>query len=559
MSLLSTLNIGMRGLAASQLAMDITGQNISNSDVEGYSRKRLNLSADYRKDPSLGQIGMGVEIINIERVRSSFIDMQIRGQNQEVGRWEELDNTLESIENIFTEPGDTGLPQFIDQFFDSWQDLTNNPADVSSRTMVKTNAEVLSDTFHNLSNELQKLQITRNDEIADRVAKVNELTKEIYELNVEVASVEIRNQNANDSRDSRDRALTELSKLIDIAIVENEAGQVSVSSGGNLLVSPAYYQKLETTTTSYSLPDGTSYSEIGIRLADSKNIYKPTGGQIKGLIESRDTIIPEYQKKLDALAVALVERVNELHQGGYSLNGYTGITFFDEKTVGASSIGLSASINSNVLNIAAASGGEVHGATQNVLAAGTHDFGGAPIQLYRDPGQAPPTNARNMVDGTVIVSTGTTTLRENVDYHIDYLTGTIQFLHSGFDGDDLRIDFQYRSGGFQGPGDNSNAVAIARLREELSMETDLHGNYTSSFTSYYASFISKLGVSRSESQSSLETRNYLVDQYQSHQDSISGVSVDEEMANLVKFQHTYQAAARLISITDEMLDVLMNM
>ncbi|NLE00364.1 MAG: flagellar hook-associated protein FlgK, partial [Fibrobacter sp.] len=127
MGLFSVLNVATRGLSASQLAMDVAGQNISNADVKGYSRKRLNLNADYRYDSSFGQMGMGVEVLNIERMRNTFIDEQIRRQNQEIGTYDEINYTLESIENIFTEPNDTGILHFIDQFFDSWQNLANNP------------------------------------------------------------------------------------------------------------------------------------------------------------------------------------------------------------------------------------------------------------------------------------------------------------------------------------------------------------------------------------------------------------------------------------------------
>ncbi|HEX3019167.1 MAG TPA: flagellar basal body rod C-terminal domain-containing protein [Chitinispirillaceae bacterium] len=293
--------------------------------------------------------------------------------------------------------------------------------------------------------------------------------------------------------------------------------------------------------------------------SNSKNIFTPQGGQIKGLLESRDKVIPEYQKQLDTLANGLVEKVNELHRRGFNLNGFTGIDFFDANTTGASNINLSASILSDVGNIAAASGGETHPASQNLSPAGAHDFGVAPIQLYRDPSATPLVEAKNILEGTVVVTTATTPLVENVDYHIDYVNGTFQMLHSGYDSEDLQIDFNYRSGGFAGPGDNSNAVKIANLRSELTMNPNVHGNGTVSYTEYYSSMIGRLGLSRNEADSNLQTREFLVNQYETHQDAIAGVSLDEEMADLIKYQHTYQAAARLISIANEMLDSLINM
>jgi flagellar hook-associated protein 1 FlgK len=558
MSLLSLLSVGTRGLMASQIAMDVAGQNISNADVEGYSRKRVNLSPDYRYDSTYGQAGMGVEVVNIERMRNTFIDEQIRLQNQEVGYFDEINQALENVENIFTEPSDTGIQTYIDQFFDSWQNLSNNPSDLSARTMVKTNGEILNDAFHNVANQLQNLRSTRNIEIEDRLEKVNEIAKEIYNLNMEISAVEIGNQNANDSRDKRDKMLKDLSKIIDINTTENELGQITITTAGSILVSPVNYQRLESTTTSFRMSDGTTMMQVGVLFSNSKLPYYPKGGEIKGLIEIRDKVVPGYQQLLDTLAISLVEKVNNLHSTGFNLSGISGISFFDENITGASDISLSASILSDVQNIAAASGGEVRPADANTLAANTHPSGTA-IQLFRDPASPTPVRAQNLVRGTVFVNDGTISLAEGTDFHIDYINGTIQMLHNGYNTSNLTVDFQYRTGGFRGPGDNSNSVAIASLRSNLTMKPDVIGNNTSTFTEYYSSMIGKLGFEKNEANSNLETRNFLVSQYEAHQDSIAGVSIDEEMANIIKFQHTYQAAARIITTANSMLDTLINM
>ncbi len=559
MGLFSVLNVGTRALFASQLAMDVSGQNISNADVEGYSRKRLNLTPDYRYDGSFGQMGIGVEVINIERMRNAFLDTQIQRQNQEVGMFGELDYTMESIENILNEPGDTGVLNYLDQFFDSWQNLSSNPADLSARNMVRTNAEILVDVFHNVAGELDSLRQTRSEEIEQRVNKVNAICSDIFNLNKEIGAVEVSNQNANDSRDKRDLLLKQLSEIIDIDVIENEMGQVTITSSGSILVSPAFQQELEIVSRLYTLSDGTAHTEVGVRFADSKRDYDPKSGQLKGLFDSRDSVIPRYQQQMDELAVQLVEKINDLHSHGYTLNGYSGITFFNEQVTGALDIELSASVLNDVRNIAAAEGGETLPADRNDSLAGAHNFGAAPQQLYRDPASAVPTAARNIVRGSVIVSSPSVTLTEGVDYNIDYVNGTFQMLHAGYDADDLTIDFEYRTGGFRGPGDNANALSIAQLRTTLTMQPDVLGDPTVTFAQYYSSFIGVLGLERNEASSNLETRQFLVEQYESHQDAIAGVSLDEEMANIVKYQHTYQAAARVISVADEMLDVLLNM
>jgi flagellar hook-associated protein 1 FlgK len=560
MSLFSVLSVATRGLNASQLAMNVTSQNITNADVEGYSRKRLNLAADYRKDPAYGQMGIGVDVISIDRMRNAFIDEQIRRQQQEAGIFEEYNFSLEGVENILTEPSDTGLLEYIDQFFDGWQNLANNPADISARTMVKTNAEILIDVFHNLSTEMLNLRQTRNEEISQRVYKINELSEKIFNLNLEIGAIEVTGvKKANDSRDTRDELVKELSKIIEISVIENERGQVTISTAGSLLVSPVDFQKIETFTTSFKMADGTQNTDIGVRFANSKRTYSPTKGQLKGLFDSRDIIIPEYQRKLDELAVALANKINEVHLTGYSADGYTGFEFFDSRITGASDIALAPAIANDVKNIAAATGGEALPAIVNTITAGNHNFGDLPAQLFRDPTMATPIPARNIVQGTVTVSNGAVLLVENVDYHIDYVNGTIQMLHAGYDADNLTVNFEFRTNAFAGPGDNTNAIAIAKLREALTMNPDVLGNPTSTFAEYYSSLIGRLGLNRNAAQSNLDTREFLVRQYEEQQDAIAGVSLDEEMANMVKYQYTYQASARLISVTDEMLNVLMNM
>ncbi len=169
MSLFSVLNVATTGLTASQLGMDVAGQNITNADVDGYSRKRLNTSASYRSDGTYGQMGMGVDVINIQRMRSGFIDDEIRDQTQQVGYYTQIDQTYQNLQSIFTEPSDTGLQEYMDQFFDSWQNLANNPADTSARTMVKTDGEILTNTFHNLASQLE--QCPPGDERPDHAGR----------------------------------------------------------------------------------------------------------------------------------------------------------------------------------------------------------------------------------------------------------------------------------------------------------------------------------------------------------------------------------------------------
>ena len=190
--------------------------------------------------------------------------------------------------------------------------------------------------------------------------------------------------------------------------------------------------------------------------------------------------------------------------------------------------------------------------------AGTHNFG-TTLQLVRDPAVVPPVPATNIVVGSAIVTSNGVQLTENVDYHIDPVSGTFQMLHAGYDAADLTINFQYRTDSFNGPGDNANALAIAQLGEQLTMTPDALNNPTSTFSDYYSSIVSQVGLDTNTAQSNLDTHQFLINQYETQQDSIAGVSLDEEMSNLITFQHSYQAAANVVTVTGKMLDALMAM
>ena len=688
MTLFSILSVGTRALQTSQLGIDVTGQNVSNADVDGYSRKRINQATMYAFDSAYGQMGLGARVVNIERMRNVFLDEQIRKQNSEVGYFMQVNSTFNRMEAIIREPSDLGVMHYMDEFFDSWDNLANNPKDISARTMVRTNAQMMIDNFHKAAAELANLREQKNEEIPVRVARINQISYEIRNMNQEIATVEIGDQNANDSRDRREVLLKELSQLIDITVVENHLGQVTVTTGGNVLVAPSYMQNLETITVSREMPDGTVIRDMGIRFADTRMAFIPAGGQLRGLIDSRDVYIPEYQAKLDEFAAAIIKAINEVHSQGYNLIGHTGFRFFDDavqekiddrtgqklyfpKYNTAATIKLAPEILQDVQNIAAASeqqsvsrgaplavkpavssrtspitidnarfgvpvpfyvgslpqGGLVNNSatvtdangielvegTDYVVnyvddpaspadVAGTirllnpsyanqplnisykfynmatlvpgdppiYNYGMEAVQLVRE--DDPRTPARNIIANSVSVKVVTKNgqalppsdparivLKEGVDYVIDYTFGTFQMLHNGYDGEEFSIDFQYYLGGFKGPDDNTTAIAISKLRNALTMTPDGLGNPTATFTEYFSSLEGRLGLNTLQSDSNLQTRIFLTEQYETQQESISGVSLDEEMANLIRYQHTYTAAARLITTVDQMLEVLLNM
>ncbi len=561
MGLFASLNMGVTGLTASQMALDITGQNITNANTEGYSRKRLSQASLARTDTAYGQVGMGVDVSHIERIREEFLDKQIQTQTSRQNYYSQMDHSLERVENIFTEPTDNALNKYMDDFWNAWQDLANNPADLSSREAVATSSQVMTDQFHAVWNELDAFQDSIDEDISAQVEGVNNLIREVKKLNDDIASVEMDDASrANDSRDKRTQLLKELSKLIPVSYVEEPDGRAIVTTKGNMLVGAQDYNELELYRRTQKLDDGTIEAKVFVRYAGTKKEYKPDDGSLAALFETRDQVLPGLKDKLDTLADTMISTINTVHYKGYDLDGETGANFFDPSGTGAQGISLSAAILDSGKNIAAAQGGSVQ------------SQGGAPLPFtvqanqtinLRDPLQGGDPRFQNLMQGSLKIMAGTVQLQEGAakDYVVDPQNGLITFVNSaGYPaGTPLTAEFLYNDATFGGVGDGRNALAIAKLKDAASMVPNSMGEFTQTSGEFYNAVVGNLGIARNEATSYTETHNYMLEQLNQQQDAVAGVSLDEEMANMIKFEHTYQASAKYISTVNDMMDVLVNL
>ncbi len=569
--LFGILNIGRRGLMMQQLALDVTGQNISNATNEAYARKRLEISADYRRDPVFGAQGMGVNVDEIIRVRDKFLDERINSFQSALGEAQIKDDFLTRIENVFHEPSENGLVHSMDQFWDSWQDLANSPSDLAARSVVFENAEFLTATFQKYAINLGDIQTNIDKELEEKAHLINRYSDEVLQLNKQIVTMELNGQNANDARDKRDAVLKDLSLVLNIEVIEDKSGAVNVTVGGNVLVSAVHREDVEVYTASERFRDGSSRKFQDIRFVDNKKALVAQSGQLRGLFDVRDTIVPSFQERLDTLAVAIAKEVNELHRTGYNLNDNTGVSFFADDVTGANNFRVADPIRVDVKNIAAAQGGVIRridlaADSTNTSAGFEPQAVGISEQLgFRDSGGTGPfQKTANIVPGSVVISnlSGTVFFQEGAgkDFVIDYENGRITILAGGgmTAGTEYQISFEYNDRGAVGMGDGRQALAIAQLRQAITMDEDVFGNPTTTFHTFYRAFIGKLGVDRDESKGELENQQFVLEQFENRFQEISGVNMDEEMAQMIKFQHGFQAAARVITTTDRMLDILLN-
>ncbi len=447
------LEIGKRALMTHQMTLQTTGHNIANVDTPGYTRQRVRISATSPEASPKGSIGTGVQVDDINQIRDYFLGEQYRQAQKSLGQWQYKEKSLNQLEGLFNEPNDTAINDLLNQFWASWSDLSTNSDSTNNRTMIIAQAQQLIHGFNQLATSLTELRNATDRDVQNLIADVNSKTNEIARLNRQIATAEVDGSKANDLRDARDLLTDELASIIDVRTMEKPNGSTVVSMGAMSLVDGAESFAIDATVKNVN---GQTTSSIVWKGTTVK--LRNLSGELAGLTETRDMVIPGYLDKLNNLARGIVERVNTLHMSGFDLNGNSGVAFFDPQYTDAANI----RINQDIL-----------------------------------------------VDTNRIVASSVAT------------------------------------------GDNVIALAIADLRNQSTME-----NSSSTFNNYYNSLVGGLGVESDEAKSFSANYELLVQQIDNSRQSVQGVSLDEEMTNLIKSQHAYDAAARLITTMDEALQTV---
>jgi len=327
----------MTSLRVQALAQQIISNNIANATTRGYSRQVPILAAlaplnlpmmDSVFSP--GQIGSGVRLASIERVRDEFLDMQIRFESANQGEQKAILQALNAMQVLFPElnavPG-KGLVTSVETFLDDWTGLA---AGTVSRATLLSDAAAMTTLFHRADATLREIQQVTDRSVRDTITKINNLLGQIASANQGIVQAQAAGGSANALMDSRDQAITDLSQLIKIDTVKVADGSVLVMTGnartlvrgGQAAVLSAAIGTHEPAFARIGLhePSGSSVIDVSNEIA---------GGQLKGLMTARDHVVADERLELDELANSLIAQVNTLHQGGYAQDGVTyGLPFF---------------------------------------------------------------------------------------------------------------------------------------------------------------------------------------------------------------------------------------
>lgn len=603
----STFNIAKSGLSTQQKAIDVTSHNIANANTDGYSRQRAEMQTttpycmpSMNGTTGVGQFGTGVEVSSIDRIRDSFLDYQVRVENGVNGQYSGRDKFLSEVENIFNEPSDTGISSLMGKFFDSWQTLSGQAETSNSRTVVIQQSLALTDELNHTSKQLQELKTNAQTVIKDTISDVNSMLSQISQVNQQIAQIKVSGNNPNDLMDRRDLLLDQLSEKlgitidkknldgIDLHVAETDennpkspvvdagppkktinlvqlvnsdktarfsyinsiepSGTQKLGEAGNYKVT--YYKNGDTTNEANKvvLNDITltadQYKQMdecrmlwanndgtAIRVDESNNVtagspttfselklLTPNTGELNGYMSVQEDV-GNYIVQLNKLAKGIALSVNAVHSQSAA--------FTADDTTSSSKIINNFFVNSNP---SGATYGEAD--EQNITAENI-------------------TVNSELVDDVMAIQTGTSETSGESDgkraLAIAQLRDKLMNITS-IDTTTKRSEFLTKSA----------AGDLLKTDATLGVSTIINNTDGMKIDNYYKDTVDKLGIQSQQAKRMVKNEAVLLSGFQESRDSVSGVSLDEEMANLIQFQHAYQANAKIISTVDELLDVIIN-
>jgi flagellar hook-associated protein 1 FlgK len=345
----SMMDTGKRSMMNSQTALQTVGHNIANKSTEGYSRQRVDVESNLPIGEGSLRIGTGSKAVKVSRTNNPFLEKQIQKENSNQGFLTSRSDALSGVEQVYNEQQNKGLNQYFSDFFNSIRELSNYPESTATRTLVRESAEGLVQDFHRVKNQLENVQLDLDTKVQNQVEEINQISKQIAELNEKIQTVEIQGIEANDERDKRDLLLKQLNERVDISWAEGKNGQVAVTAGKTALLVSGYtaveLKAIKTgdrgrTEIFYENPPGTTSRVI-------TDQFK--GGSIGGTLDVRDHIAVERKTDIDHLAEVFMNHVNEAHSQGYDLHGRKGGNLFElvDKENGA---GSGIQVNREILN-----------------------------------------------------------------------------------------------------------------------------------------------------------------------------------------------------------------
>lgn len=631
----ASYEIARSGLLVNERGLYVTGHNISNVNTTGYVRQQ----AMIKNGPVLTQVtrggmlqlGLGADIQDIRQIRHTFLDNIYRQENTMLGYWSSRQKTFQDVQAIMAEPMESGLQNVLNQFWDSWQELSKEPDSLTVRALVRQRSEGLVNHINHMGTQLDRLQSDLNSEISVRINEVNDITRQIAKLNVTILKNEVTNDSANDYRDQRNSLIDRLTKLVKVDTNEMQDGQIDITLGGYFVVQKGNSTEL------YAAERNPGDNFYVAKLAGTNTEIPLKGGIIKGLMESRGEVsgsLGNYENGtpntkadvvfyVDTSTMPLadaIDRINEykaeLLKRGVDCN----VTI--QSVASADDIEAAVNLtpplradankyamlltNGNPADMAAlqaelsaknmeasviTSATAIWNGLANAMGGQTYsyaDFSDVTPVVYAAAAKsiAFDTNT-DISEGFSVVGSSTnivSDMKQRLNALVNVMLREINYLHkSGMNmknpatfGEDFFVtinsgrplemgniklnanlsDLSNIAASKTGEnGDNSNALEIANLRNK-SLIYDVTGHL--SLDDYYQAIILHMGNNGADADRISTSQGKLVQSADAYRTSITGVSMDEEMTNMMKYKFAYDASSRALNVIDSMMETIVN-
>ena len=566
------LNTMVRGIQNNQLSLDTTGHNITNASTEGYSRQRVDSAAtNYQERPSLYggvYVGGGVDVVALNRARNIYADKQYWSENSAQNLYKTYKTNYDKVQTIFNDAKKSGVLNAMQQFYSSWVNLSDYASDAASRTAVITKGNNLVDRIKTCAKQLQSQIAAQYDEIGIQLGKLNNLTKEIAELNKNIMLSETNGGKANDLRDQRDLLVDKLSEITNVNVYEEANGQYTVVSNGMSLV-----QRESSLTLELSPPinnEQYGISDFSIRVVEAGGIgYVPQSGILKAL---SDTIVQDkgHIDQLADISATLLTTFNDVHKQGVGIDKEetSWLNFFGQnkfKSLTGTTYDqmqytwhVDPLTDERYMEAAGASRTVTKTAGPPAQTTVATSVTGSPDRLksmqiinalkVSDELTAP--GGQNLVAARQVVNKNTGARV------VPTLSGTSS-------------NFTYNDDWVNGTADGTIAVELSKLfnvdqataanpKGSMNPRNTDRAISTVSINQYYNGMMSKLGADAENIDRTLKQQDDLMTQITQWRQSTSGVDWNEELTNMLKFQTGYGACSRVLTSMDEMLDKLIN-
>lgn len=546
---------GLSGLMASQRSLATTSHNITNVNTAGYTRQRANLISSRPEYISGGAaypqyIGTGVSVQSVTRVYDQFLTQQVRSYSSNVGQLETQDQWISQLDGILGD-GSTGLTPALNQFFASAQDVANSPASLPARQALLGQAETLASQFNNLDSQMNALRDGVNQSVSGKITEVNMLTESIAQANAAIANMPGGSSGAGapDLMDQRDQLVADLAKKVPVSTVVQSDGTMSVFIGnGQTLVMGFKANILETK------PSTADPRKLDIQFKQDGSVVTQafSGGEVGGLLNFQNQVLDPAQNKLGLMAAGLAQTFNDQHKLGKDLSGAAGVDFFNAGTPTVAANTNNTGTGAFTATITAI--GKVQPSHYEVKYDGTN-YSAVRVSDQKSilgSGSLSDLNTALGNDGLSLALTGSPavgdrfliqpTPKSAANFKV-LVTDPTKF---------AAADTTLTPVGTAEVGNNGNALKLAGLQTGKVL---LNGSST--YQDVQSLMVSEVGTQGMTTSNTLKTQEALQEQAIQARDNISGVNLDEEAANLMKYQRSYEAAAKVIQIGDSLIQTLL--